>query len=87
MLVPQMPVFEMMMMVFIMFFIQSALPTLDLFDVGVRSMTASAFFTYITTQKIAVIAVVSSIWFINLIVPAILGSIFVFKLKFFDNAN
>lgn len=87
MLIPDMPVFEMMMMVFIMFFIQSALPTLDLFDVGVRSMTASAFFAYITSQKLAVIAVVSSIWFINLIVPAILGSVFVFKLKFFDNAN
>jgi hypothetical protein len=85
-LLPGMPVFPMMMMVFCMFFIQSALPSLDLLDAGVRSMTASVFFAYITDQNIAVMAAVSSIWFINLILPAILGSVFVLKLKFFDRA-
>jgi uncharacterized membrane protein YbhN (UPF0104 family) len=86
-LMPQIPVFPMMMMVFILLFVQSALPSLDLLDVGVRSMTASAFFVYITDQKLAVIAAVSSIWLINLIIPAILGSVFVLKLKFFDRAS
>jgi len=85
-LLPDMPVFPMMMMIFCMFFIQSALPSLDLLDAGVRSMTASVFFAYITDQNIAVMAAVSSIWFINLILPAILGSVFVLKLKFFDRA-
>jgi hypothetical protein len=85
-LMPQIPVFPMMMMVFILFFIQSALPSLDLLDVGVRSITASTFFVYITDQKLAVIAAVSSIWLINLIIPAILGSVFVLKLKFFDRS-
>ncbi|MFB9841064.1 hypothetical protein [Mucilaginibacter ginsenosidivorans] len=86
-LIPSVPVFPMMMMVFILFFVQSALPSLDLLDVGVRSMTASAFFAYITDQNIAVMAAVSSIWFINLIVPAILGSVFVLKLRFFDRSS
>ncbi|HVS90510.1 MAG TPA: hypothetical protein VHE59_00660 [Mucilaginibacter sp.] len=83
-LIPDMPVFPMMMMVFILFFVQSALPSLDLFDIVVRNYTASTFFVYITTQNLAVMAAVSSIWFINLIAPAILGSVFVFKLRFFD---
>jgi hypothetical protein len=86
-LMPEISLFPMMMMVFILFFIQSALPSLDLLDVGVRSMTASTFFVYITDQKIAVIAAVSSIWLINLIIPAILGSVFVLKLKFFDRTS
>lgn len=86
-LMPQLPAFPVMMMVFILFFIQSALPSLDLLDIGVRNLTASAFFIYITDQKIAVMAAVSSIWLINLIIPAILGSVFVFKLKFFDRAS
>jgi hypothetical protein len=86
-LMPQIPVLPMMMMVFILFFIQSALPSLDLLDVGVRSMTASAFFAYITDQKLAVIAAVSAIWLINLIIPAILGSVFVLKLRFFDRTS
>ncbi len=86
-LIPQLPAFSMMMMVFILFIVQSALPSLDLFDVGVRSMTASTFFIYITNEKIAIIAAVSAIWLINLIIPAILGSVFVLKLKFFDRVS
>jgi hypothetical protein len=65
-------------------FIQSALPSLDLLDIGVRSFTAAHLFLYITNQQIAIIAAVSAIWLINLIIPAILGSVFVLKLKFFD---
>jgi hypothetical protein len=83
-LIPDLKALPMMMMVFNMFFVQSAMPTIDLLDVGMRGMTASAFFSFITVQQIAIIASVSAIWFINLIVPAILGSIFVLKIKFFD---
>jgi len=83
-LIPTLPVFPSMMMVFNNFFIQSALPTLDLLDVGLRGFTASTFFGFITNQQIAVLAAVSSIWFTNLIIPAILGSVFVLKIKFFD---
>ncbi|MEO6850387.1 MAG: hypothetical protein ABI203_02695, partial [Mucilaginibacter sp.] len=61
-LMPTLPIFPVMMMVFILFFIQSALPSLDLLDIGVRNFTASIFFVYITDQKIAVMAAVSSIW-------------------------
>ena len=83
-LLPALPAFPVMMMVFNNFFVQSALPTLDIIDVGLRGMTASTFFGYITTEKLAVIAAVSSIWLTNLIIPAILGSVFVLKINFFD---
>ncbi len=83
MLIPQMPIFQMAMMVFILFFIQSALPSLDLLDVGIRTLTASYFFSYITHQDVAIIAATAMIWLVNLIIPAILGSAFVFKLNFF----
>ncbi|MGV3509957.1 MAG: hypothetical protein ACO1N7_11765, partial [Sphingobacteriaceae bacterium] len=82
-LIPSIPLFQMVMMIFILFFIQSALPSLDLLDVGVRTMTATYFFGFITTNEIAIMAATASIWLINLIIPAILGSVFVFKLNFF----
>jgi len=83
-LVPSIPAFDMMMMVFVMFFVQSALPSLDIIDIAVRNNTALFLFGFIVHQPIAIMAAVSSIWLINLIIPAILGSVFVFKLKFFD---
>jgi hypothetical protein len=83
-LLPTIPLMPMILTVFVFIFIQSALPSLDLLDIGVRSFTAMHLFLYVTTQQIAIIAAVSSIWLINLIIPAILGSVFVLKLKFFD---
>jgi hypothetical protein len=83
-LIPVIPVFQMMMLVFVFFFVQSALPSLDLLDIGVRSGAATLLFVHVTNQSLAIIAAVSSIWLINLIIPAILGSVFVFKLNFFD---
>jgi hypothetical protein len=86
-LIPSLPFFEMVMMVFILFFVQSALPSLDLFDVGVRSITASYFFGFLTDHSVAIMAIAACIWFVNLIIPAIIGSFFTFKIKFFDTNN
>jgi len=83
MLIPELQVFQICMMIFILFFVQSALPSLDLLDIGVRSMTATYFFSYITDQDVAIIATTACIWLINLVFPAILGTVFVFKLNFF----
>lgn len=85
MFIPQLPLYEILLLIFVLFFIQSALPSLDLFDFGVRAYTADVLFGYVTDQKIAIIACVTAVWFINLILPAILGSVFVLKLRFFDN--
>jgi len=86
-LLPELHFAEMMMTVIVFIFIQSALPSLDLLDIGVRSFTAAHLFLYITNQQIAIIAAVSSIWLINLIIPAVIGSVFVLKLRFFDRAS
>lgn len=84
-LIPQIHYLDILMMVSILFFVQSTLPSLDLFDIGVRSVTASYFFSYVTGHDVAVIACTASIWLINIIIPAILGSYFVFKLNFFGS--
>jgi len=84
-LIPEIAVYHCILLVFILFFVQSALPSLDLLDFGVRGMTATYFFGFITNQEIAVMAAAALIWFVNLIIPAIIGSFFVFKLKFFGN--
>lgn len=83
-LLPELPFIPMVLMTFLLFFVQSALPSLDLFDVGVRSITASYFFGFLTDQNVAVMAIAAFIWFVNLIVPAIIGSFFTFKINFFD---
>lgn len=86
-LIPNLSVADIMMLVPILFFVQSTLPSLDLLDIGIRSVTALFFFKYVTTQNTAVVACIASIWLINIIIPAILGSYFVFKLNIFGNTR
>lgn len=83
-LIPNIPLLQLSLLMFVFFFIVSAIPSLDLLDIGVRSFTAGTLFSYMTHQTAAIVVAVSLIYIINLIIPAILGSVFVFKLKFFD---
>jgi uncharacterized membrane protein YbhN (UPF0104 family) len=83
-MVPGIPVLQMTLTMFVFFFIQSAVPSLDIADIGVRAFVATRLFVYITDQSIAIVVAVSIIYIINLVIPALLGSVFVFKLKFFD---
>ena len=86
-IIPGMPVVSMVLMIFIMFFIQSAVPTLDIFDFSVRSFVASNLYAYITTQEIAVMAIVSCVWFVNIIFPAIIGSVFVLNVNYISDTE
>jgi len=86
-IIPDITFLPMLLLIFILFFVQAALPTLDLFDFGVRSVTASYLYAHITDQDIAVMAIASCVWFINLILPAILGSVFVLKINFFGDTT
>jgi hypothetical protein len=84
-LIPGIYTLDVLMLISILFFIQSALPSLALFDIGVRSITALFLFKYVSTEHTAVVACIASVWLINIIIPAILGTYFVFKLNFFGN--
>ncbi|MEE1945984.1 hypothetical protein VRU48_12760 [Pedobacter sp. KR3-3] len=86
-LIPGLHFVDILMLICILFFVQSSLPSLDLLDIGIRSVTALFFFKYVTDQNTAVVACIASIWLINIIIPAILGSYFVFKLNFFGSTQ
>lgn len=86
-ILPDIPLVSMVLMIFILFFVQAAVPTLDIFDFSVRSFVASNLYSYVTTQEIAVMAIVSCIWFVNLILPAIIGSFFVLNVNYLSDSN
>lgn len=81
-ILPPLPFVSMVLMIFILFFVQSAVPSLDIFDFSVRSFVASHLYAYITTEEIAVMAIVSCVWFVNLILPAIMGAFFAFNVNY-----
>lgn len=85
-MIPAIPLYIVGLLMFVFFFIQSAIPSLDIVDISVRVYTAITLFGYVTDKTIAVVVAVSLIYIVNMLVPAVLGSVFVFKLKFFDRS-
>lgn len=65
------------------FFVTSVIPTFALTEIAVRSGVAIYFFGTITTAHAPILASSLFLWIINLAIPALIGMLFVRKLKFF----
>ncbi len=86
-LVPEVSSLQVFMLIAVFFFVQSYLPSLDLLDLAVRSITGLYFFNLVSDNNSAILACFAIIWFTNIIIPAILGSYFVLKLNFFGRSK
>ena len=64
------------------FLSMSIIPTIALTELGVRGSVA-IYFGYISSNTIGILTASFALWIINLVVPAILGVLFVYQLKFF----
>ncbi len=69
------------------FFIQSFIPSFALTEVFTRGATAVYLFAGFTTDTAAILAVSFLLWLINLAIPAIIGGVFVWRMKFFKTSE
>lgn len=86
--------FDAMIIVSIIYLFMSVIPTIALSELGVRgSVSLYAFGLYFggntlsENLKVQIVSASSALWFLNLALPALLGIIFIFRLKFFRNSH
>jgi hypothetical protein len=83
------PAGQAMILIPVIYLIMTVLPTVALTDLGIRgSVSVYIFSKYLGAAAIpeaglAIVAASSALWLINLIIPALLGTFFVFNLQFF----
>lgn len=65
------------------FLVTSLIPSFAFTEVVTRGAVASTFFSYVTPDTSPVVAASAMVWIINLAVPALIGSVFTWQLKFF----
>lgn len=65
------------------FLSMSVIPTIALTEIGVRGSVAIYFFGFLSENVIGIITAAFTLWIINLVIPAIIGTFFVYQLKFF----
>jgi hypothetical protein len=69
------------LMIFLMYLIMALLPTIAIAELGIRGEIGLYFLGLISANKIGIIAGTVGIWLINLIIPAILGSLLLLGIK------
>lgn len=74
-----------LMIIAITFLVTSAIPTFAISEITVRGATAVYFFSTVTNDSTGVVAASLLLWIINLAIPALIGEVFIWKLKFFNN--
>ena len=72
-------------LVTVMMVVLLIIPSITLADLGIRGEVSLHLFGLISSNMLGIIAAVGSIWIINLIVPAIAGSIFLLSIRLFRN--
>ncbi len=85
------PFFDGIVIISLIFFVITVFPTIALTELGVRDAAAVSFFgLYFSkmgvmdeTIAVGVFSASTFLWFLNIVIPAIAGTVFVYRLKFF----
>jgi len=67
----------------IVFFVMAITPTIELFEVVKKAYVTTEIFTIFTVNTLGIGFVTTTIWFLNLVVPAAIGSLLILGIKFF----
>ena len=77
----QLPYFTLMAAIASVYFLASSLPTFQFLDFAVKGSVALYFFGILGVNEWIVVFISTIIWFLNLVLPAIIGSYFVLVFK------
>ena len=69
----------------VLFLVLAILPTIPVADLGMRGEAGLQLFGILTTNKLGIVATTAGIWIVNLILPAVAGSLFILGIKLFRN--
>lgn len=71
----------------VMFLILAIIPIPGIAELGIRGKAGISLFTLFSTNQIGILAAMGSIWLINIIFPAVLGSLLMLNVKLFGKNN
>ena len=90
------PFFHGLLLIIVFYFVMTVIPTITLAELGIRGLVSIYLFQlYFQTfepanpppPEINIVAASYLVWIVNLVIPAIAGTLFVFHLKFIRNTK
>lgn len=71
--------------VWLIFWSMAILPTIAIAEIGIRGETALFFLAPLSTNHLGIVSSTLLLWLINLIIPSLLGCLFVYKMKLYED--
>ena len=68
-------------LIFLIFIVMAIIPTFAIAELSIRGSVALYFMAPLSSQSIGIVAASFSLWFINLVIPAIMGAFTLFFIK------
>lgn len=78
------PLWSTLNTIWLIFWAMAIVPTIAVVEVGIRGETAVYFLAPLSTNFLGILSATSVLWLINLILPALIGCLFVYKMKLND---
>jgi hypothetical protein len=69
----------------VLYIILAVVPTIALAEVGLRGQISLELFGFFSANKLGIITASTGIWLINLVIPALFGSLLLLSIKIFKN--
>ena len=76
------PTQTLILLINMIFFVMTLVPTFALTEIGVRGAIATYFLSRVSPDSLAILNASVSLWLINLVTPALLGIVFIFQFRF-----
>lgn len=71
----------------ILFLVLAIVPSFAIADLGIRGKFSTELLSFYSTNTVGIIGTTFGIWFINLFIPALAGSLLILGIKFFKENN
>jgi hypothetical protein len=82
-----MPLFWAVCSVSVLFLLMAIVPTIPIAELGVRGEISLKVFGMLTQNILGIISVAAFIWLINIIIPSLVGSLFVLSSRIFKKSE
>ncbi|MFZ4752095.1 MAG: lysylphosphatidylglycerol synthase domain-containing protein [Chitinophagaceae bacterium] len=81
----EVPLVDMVLTIWLIFWAMAIVPTIAIAEIGIRGETALYFLAPLSQNHVGIVTATILLWLINLIIPALFGCLFVFRMKIYDD--
>lgn len=79
------PLPDLLFTVWLIFWAMAIVPTIAIAEIGIRGETALFFLLPLSNNQLGIVTATILLWLINLIIPALIGCLFVFRMKIYED--